>query len=143
MHAWRPMTLCLAATAAVIVCIFVLAGVVYAKPRSGATPINTYDSFNACEDVRYNGENPVNCIVTNVQGHPTLAVEFANEPIMNAYLGEFLERIAAPFCEAANKEKRIAFFVVALKNPRMGTISSCETDESSGWVSLESLEQSR
>ncbi|UCH49165.1 MAG: hypothetical protein JSU95_05085 [Betaproteobacteria bacterium] len=132
----------LAAAAALMVCVTVSADNVYAKPRSQATPMAMYDSIAACEEVRYSGESPVNCVVTNIQGHPTLAVEFANEPSMNAYLGEFSERIATPFCEAANKDNQSAFFVVALKNPRVGSVSSCETGESSEWVTLDSLGQS-
>lgn len=128
--------------AAVTVSLMVLVDTVSAKPRPDATPITIYDSIAACEEERYSGENPVNCVVTFVQGHPTLAVEFANEPSMNAYLGEFSKRIADPFCEAANNEKQSAFFVVALKNPRVGLVSSCEKDESSGWLSLDSLGQS-
>jgi hypothetical protein len=142
MRAWGSMTANLAAATALMVCATVLSDSVYAKPRSEATPITMYDSIAACEEERYSGENPVNCVVTYVQGHPTLAVEFANEPSMNAYLGEFSKRIAEPFCEAANKDKQSAFFVVALKNPRVGSVSSCEKDESSGWLSLDSLGQS-
>jgi len=135
------MTAFLAAAVAVMVCMTVLADNVYAKPRSQATPTTMYDSIAACEEVRYRGENPVNCVVTYVQGHPTLAVEFANEPSMNALLGDFSERIADPFCEAANEDKQSAFFVVTLKNPRVGLVSSCETGESGAWVTLDSLGQ--
>lgn len=137
MRTWGTMNLFLAAGAALMVCATVLADAVYAKPREDANFITMYDSIAACEEERYSSENPVNCVVTYVQGHPTLVVEFANEPSMNAYLGEFSERIAEPFCEAANNDEQSAFFVVALKNPRLGSVSSCETDESSGWVSLE------
>jgi hypothetical protein len=130
------------AAAAQMVCLAVLTDNVYAKPRSGATSMTMFDSITACEEERYSSENPVNCVVTYVQGHPTLAVEFANESSMNANLGEFSERVAVPFCEAATNDEQSAFFVVALKNPRMGSVSSCETNESSGWVSLDSLRES-
>ena len=133
------LTAFLAATAALMICVAGLENTVYAKPRSEATPKTMYDSIAACEQLRQGGEYPVNCVVTYVQGHPTLAVEFANEPSMNALLGEFSKRIAEPFCEAANKDKQSAFFVVALKNPRVGSVSWCETGQSSGWMSLDSL----
>jgi hypothetical protein len=126
------------AAAAQMVCLAVLTDSVYAKPRSGATSMTMFDSITACEEERYSSENPVNCVVTYVQGHPTLA-----ESSMNANLGEFSERVAVPFCEAATNDEQSAFFVVALKNPRMGSVSSCETNESSGWVSLDSLGQSK
>ena len=120
MLTWRSMKVYLAAAATLLVCVTILADAVYAKPRSGATPMNVYDSIAVCEEVRYSSENPINCVVTSVQGFPTLAVEFVNEPSMNAYIGEFSKRIADPFCEAANNKNQSAFFVVALKNPRVG-----------------------
>lgn len=142
MLTWRSMKVYLAAAAALLVWLTVLAGVVHAKPRSGATPLTVYDSIAACEEVRYSAENPINCVVTSVEGFPTLAVEFVNEPSMNAHIGEFSKRVADPFCEAANKDKQRAFFVVALKNPRVGSVLSCETGESIEWVSLDSGERS-
>ncbi len=139
MRTWKPVTASLAAAAALMVGVFGLTNSVDAKPRPDSGSISLYDSIAACENVQYRDEDAVNCVVTHVQGHPTLAVEFANEPSMNAYMGEFSKRIADPFCNAANKEKQSAFFVVALKNPRVGSVSSCETGESSGWVLLDSL----
>jgi len=132
-------TALLAATAVLLVCVTAMADIVYAKPRTDVMSMPLYDSITACEQVRQGGENPVNCVVTYVQGHPTLAVEFANEPSMNELLGEFSKRIADPFCDAANKDQQTAFFVVALKSPRVGSVSWCETGKSSGWVSLDSL----
>ena len=142
MRTWRSLTAFLATAAALTVCVGVMADSVYAKPRPEVNPTTLYDSIAGCDAQSYSGENPVNCVVTFVQGHPTLAVEFDNEPSMNAHLGEFSKRIADPFCEAANKDRQSAFFVVTLKNPRVGSVSSCEKNESSGWMSLDSLEQS-
>ena len=143
MRTLASMTAFLAAAIALMVWAFVLTSPVDAKPKPGseANFITVHDAIAACEELRYSGENSVDCVVTYVQGHPTLAVEFANEPSMNADLGEFSERIAHPFCEAANKDKESAFFVVALKSPRMGSVLSCETGESSDWVLLDSAEQ--
>lgn len=142
MRTWRSMTAFLTAAAALTVCVGVMADSVYAKPRPEVTPATSYDSVAGCDEQSYSVENPVNCVVTYVQGHPTLAVEFANEPSMNAHLAEFSKRIAGPFCEAAKKDRQSAFFVVTLKNPRVGSVSSCEKNESSGWMSLDSLGQS-
>ena len=138
MRTRESMTAFLATAAAMMVCVAAMVNTVYAKPRSEATPMTMDDSISACDQVRLDGDNPINCVVTYVQGHPTLAVEFANEPSMNTFLGEFSKRIADPFCEAANKDRQSAFFVVALKNPRVGTVSWCETGKSSGWMSLDS-----
>ena len=144
MRTLASMTAVLAAAVALMGWVFVLTNSVEAKPKPDPeiSFMTVHDAIAACDALRYSGENSVNCIVTYVQGHPTLAVEFANEPSMNADLGEFSERIAHPFCKAANKDKESAFFVVALKSPRMGSVLSCETGESSDWVLLDSAKQS-
>lgn len=111
----------------------------YAKPRPQMTPLTMSGAVAACDKVRHSSKHEINCVVTDVQGHPTLAVEFANERSMRAYLGTFSEQVADPFCKAANQADAKAFFVVALKNPRMGSVSWCETGESGGWVSLTDL----
>jgi hypothetical protein len=103
-------------------------------------PLTMSDSIAACDKVKRSSKNAINCVVTFVQGHPTLAVEFANERSMRAYLGTFSKQVADPFCKAASGEVAQAFFVVVLRSPRMGSVSWCETGESNGWVSLESLE---
>lgn len=142
MRTWQSIAELVAAATVATICVFVLARTVDAKPGPDLNSMTVYDAIVACDELRYSGESSVNCVVTYVQGHPTLAVEFANEPSMNADLGEISKRIAHPFCEAANKDKERAFFVVALKTPRMGSVSSCETGESSGWVLLDSASHS-
>jgi hypothetical protein len=129
----------LAAVAVLVVWTTVLPGTSHAKPRPATTPMTIPDSIAACKVARHGNENSIDCIITSVQGHPTLAVEFVNEQSMSAYLDAFQEQVADPFCKAANQKHEQAFFVVALKTPRMGSVSWCETGKSSGWVSLDSL----
>ena len=68
-------------------------------------------------------------------------MEFVNERSMKAYLDTFSRQVADPFCKAARAGIESAFFVVALKEPRIGSVSWCETGESSGWLSLDALER--
>ena len=124
---------------ALMVCATIAAGTVYAKPRPEVSSMTLSNPNAACDEVRRN-QRSINCIVTSVQGHPTLAVEFVNERSMNAYLDAFSKQIAEPFCLAAGEGKEDAFFVVALKEPRVGSVSWCKTGESSGWLSLDALE---
>jgi len=112
----------------------------FAKPRPQIAPLTLSDSIAACDQVRRSSENAINCVVTVVRGHPTLAVEFANERRMRDDLDAFSKQVADPFCKAASGEVAQAFFVVVLRSPRMGSVSWCETGESNGWVSLESLD---
>jgi len=132
----------LAAFAALVVCTTVVSDTSYATPVSETTPMTMFDSIAVCDEVRRSSTSSINCIVTYVQGHATLAVEFVNERSMQAYFGAFSKEVADPFCKAANKDGAGAYFVVALKTPRIGSVSSCETGESSGWVSLDSLAHS-
>jgi len=113
-----------------------------AKPRPQMTPITISESIAACEAVQRSSKSLINCVVTYVQGHPTLAVEFADEQSMKMNLETFSKQIADPFCQAANQGNEGAYFVVALKQPRIGQVSSCATGTSSDWLSLESLDQS-
>lgn len=117
----------------------VASGSAYAKPRPQMTPTTISESIAACEAVQRSSKSLINCVVTYVQGHPTLAVEFADEQSMKMHFAGFARQIANPFCDAANQENEGAFFVVALKQPRIGSVSSCATGKSSGWLSLESL----
>ncbi len=135
-----PFPVFLAAVAALAVCVSVATGSVYAKPRPGATSFTMSESIAACNEVLRSSKNSINCVVIDVRGHPTLAVEFVSEESMRSHLGTFSQQVAAPFCEAANQGGQQAFFVVALKDPRKGSVSWCETGESSGWVSISSLE---
>ena len=132
----------LATIVALAVCTAVGLDTAFAKPRPQMAPLTMAGSIAACDKVKRSSKNAFNCVVTFVQGHPTLTVDFANERSMRACLGTFSKQVTDPFCKAANHEATEAFFVVTLKNPRMGSVSWCETGESNGWVSLESLEQS-
>lgn len=134
-----PFSIFLAAFAALAVCITVTAESVYAKPRPQSTYVTMSESIAACDKVARDSKNLINCVITDVRGHPTLAVEFVNEQSMKVHFAAFAKRVAEPFCKTANKGHAEAFFVVALKMPRMGSVSWCETGESSGWVSLTSL----
>lgn len=111
----------------------------YAKPRPQMMPVTISESIAACEEIQRSSKNLINCVVTYVQGHPTLAVEFEDEQSMKMNLGAFEKQVADPFCKAANQGNEGAFFVVALKQPRIGSVSSCATGTSSDWLSLESL----
>ena len=130
----------LTVTAALAVWVSVTADCAYAKPRPGAASFTMSESIAACNEVLRSSKNSINCVVIDVRGHPTLAVEFVSEESMRAHLGTFSQQVAAPFCEAANEGGEQAFFVVALKDPRKGSVSWCETGKSSGWVSISSLE---
>ena len=134
-----PFSIFLVAFAALAVCITVTAESVHAKPRPQVTFTTISDSIAACDEIKRSSKNQIDCVFTDVQGHPTLAVEFVNEQSMNMHLAAFAKQVADPFCKAANTGHAEAFFVVALKMPRMGSVSWCETGESSGWVSLTSL----
>lgn len=121
---------------------FVAAGSADAKPRPQMTLTTLSESVAACEAVQRSSHNQINCVVTLVQGHPTLAVEFADEQSMKAHLNAFARQVATPFCNAANQGEEGAYFVVALKQPRIGQVSSCATGTSSDWLSLKILDRS-
>jgi hypothetical protein len=132
----------LAAFAALVVCTTVVSVTSHATPVSETSPMTMFDSITACDEVRRSSNSSINCIVTYVQGHATLAVEFVNERSMQANFGAFSKQVADPFCKAANKDDAGAYLVVALRNPRVGSASACKTGESTGWVSLDRLAQS-
>jgi hypothetical protein len=137
-----PLFLFLLAVAAVTVCASAASNSAYAKPRPELTPPTMSELMAVCDEVRRSSNNTINCVVTSVQGHPTLAVEFLDERSMKLHLVAFSKRVADPFCNAANQSNQDAYLVVALRQPRIGSVASCETGESSGWVSLKSFDQS-
>ena len=112
-------------------------------PGSANAQMSMFDSIAACNQVRHSNTPPINCAVTHVQGHPTLAVEFIDQEAMQVHLGEFAKNVAVPFCAAANRDGEQAYFVVALTNPGLGLVSSCRTGESSDWVSVDNASLDR
>ena len=55
---------------------------IYTKSNPDPAPITMSDSVAACSDAQHGRRFPVNCIVTYVQGRPTLAVEFIDERVL-------------------------------------------------------------
>jgi len=101
--------------------------------------MNVSDPIVVCNDVHRGLDIPINCVVTYVEGRPTMVAEFSTARSMNNYLETFVDYVANPFCEAANRQKLEAYFMVTLKHPRIGTIYSCTTGKGGDWVSLEKV----
>ena len=78
------------------------------------TPETVADAINACNDIQTDRDVPVTCRTEYVDGTPAMIVGFPDAAAAETYMAEVAKRVAAPFCNAANRASRRASLFITL-----------------------------
>ncbi|HKO94255.1 MAG TPA: hypothetical protein VJU61_24045 [Polyangiaceae bacterium] len=105
------------------------------QPSSPAAQQTVADAVRACNQVQANREVPVSCRTDHINGVPSMIVGFPTEAEAEAYMPQVAERIAGPFCDAANRANRHASFYLTLADSRARHYD-CELQRWSDWFQL-------
>lgn len=105
------------------------------SPDRQAPPQTVADAIRACNDVQSNREVPVTCRTDYVNGVPAMIVGFPNATDAEAYMDQVAERVAGPFCEAANRASRRALLFITLANAQARHFD-CEQQTWGEWFEL-------
>jgi hypothetical protein len=103
--------------------------------RKSAPPATLDDAVRACKLVQANRNVPVSCKTDTVNGVPSLIVGFPSAEEANAYMEQVAQKVAQPFCDAANRAGQRASFYVTLAAAQARHYD-CEQQRWSDWFEL-------
>jgi hypothetical protein len=107
-----------------------------APSRAGSAASPTIaDAIGACNAVQANQRVPVSCRTEYVNGMPAMIVGFPSSAAAQAYMDQIAEKVAGPFCNAANGANRRASLIITLANAQARHFD-CEQQRWGEWFEL-------
>jgi hypothetical protein len=79
-------------------------------------PQTIAEAIQVCQHVQADEAVPISCSTDYLDGVPAMIVGFRNGEEAEQYLGAMAERVAEPFCDAANRANRRAALIVTVAN---------------------------
>lgn len=105
-------------------------------PSAAAAATPTMDDVvRVCKNVQANPQIPVSCVTDYVNGVPSVIVGFPSADEANDYMDQVAQKVAQPFCEAANRAGRRASFFITLAGAQARRYD-CEGQSWSDWFPL-------
>jgi hypothetical protein len=105
------------------------------RPAQQQTPVTIADAISACNAVQANEAVPVSCRTEYVNGMPAMIVGFPSSSAAESYMEQVAEKVAGPFCSAANRANRHASLFITLANAQARHFD-CEQQKWSEWFEL-------
>lgn len=115
-----------------------------ARPSSAAgassrrtAPSTIAEASAACERVHENRQVPVSCATDYVDAVPSIIVGFRDADDAQRWMRPFYERVAGPFCDAANRSGREArvYLTIGVGSAQRARRYSCEFGKWGEWFS--------
>jgi hypothetical protein len=103
-------------------------------PAAPAAP-TIADAIAACNAVQANRKVPVSCRTQYIDGLPAMIVGFPTPEAAEAYMDQVAEKVAGPFCNAANSANRRASLIVTLARAQARHFD-CEQQRWGDWFEL-------
>jgi hypothetical protein len=100
-----------------------------------ASPETIADAVRACNNVQANREVPVTCQTEYVNGVASMVVGFPTSDDAETYMDQVAERVAGPFCNAANRANRRASLFITLASSQARHYD-CEQQRWGDWFEL-------
>jgi hypothetical protein len=104
------------------------------QPQSDQ-PLTIADAISACNAVQANRSVPVSCRTEYVNGVPAMIVGFPTSSAAETYMDQVAEKVAGPFCSAANRANRRAALFITLANAQARHFD-CEQQKWGEWFEL-------
>lgn len=98
-------------------------------------PLTIAEAISACNAVQANRSVPVSCRTEYVNGVPAMIVGFPTSSAAETYMDQVAEKVAGPFCSAANRANRRAALFVTLANAQARHFD-CEQQKWGEWFEL-------
>lgn len=102
---------------------------------SAQAPLTIAEAISACNAVQANRSMPVSCRTEYVNGMPAMIVGFPTSSTAEAYMDQVAEKVAGPFCSAANRASRRAALFITLANSQARHFD-CEQQKWGEWFEL-------
>jgi hypothetical protein len=104
-------------------------------PAEAGAPATIAEAIGACDAVQANRSVPVSCRTEYVNGMPAMIVGFPTSSAAEAYMDQVAEKVAGPFCSAANRANRRAALFITLANSQARHFD-CEQQKWGEWFEL-------
>lgn len=93
------------------------------------------DAISACNAVQANRQVPISCHTEYVNGMPAMIVGFPTSDAAETYMDQVAEKVAGPFCSAANRANRRAALFITLASSQARHFD-CEQQKWGEWFQL-------
>jgi hypothetical protein len=100
-----------------------------------ASPGALGDAVSACNTVQADPNVPMSCVTKNVDGIPAVIVSFPTADDANTYMEQVAQKVARPFCDAANRAGQRASFFITLAGTQARHYD-CQGQRWSEWFEL-------
>ncbi|HTV18869.1 MAG TPA: hypothetical protein VMG12_09365 [Polyangiaceae bacterium] len=111
------------------------------RPEPAATQALA-DAVRACNRVQANRNVPVSCGTDYVNGVPAMIVGFPSPAVAETYMRQVADKVAGPFCDAANRASQRAAVFINMANTRARQFD-CQQRKWSAWFPLTPNAESR
>jgi len=101
-----------------------------------ARVLNISETIKACQAIQASRDVPISCAFDYLEGRPSMVVGFRDLESATTYWKAMSDKVAGPFCQAANLANRQAMVFVTLVDSEMASMYSCESGQWSEWVSI-------
>ena len=98
-------------------------------------PLTIAEAISAGNAVQANRSVPISCRTEYVNGMPAMIVGFPTSDTAEAYMDQVAEKVAGPFCSAANRANRRAALFITLASSQARHFD-CEQQKWSEWFEL-------
>jgi hypothetical protein len=98
-------------------------------------PLTIAEAISACNAVQANRSVPISCRTEYVNGMPAMIVGFPTSSAAETYMDQVAEKVAGPFCSAANRANRRAALFITLANAQARHFD-CEQQKWGEWFEL-------
>jgi hypothetical protein len=98
-----------------------------ASSRPDLTWKSFRDAMRNCEIVRSSFGVPVDCVVSEVQGYPTVVLTYLNTHSMDTYGDIVFERLIVPFCASFPEDDASARLVIYARDRQLVSVFACNT----------------
>ena len=94
------------------------------------------DAMRNCEMLRNSFGVPVECVVSDFQGYPTVVLTFLSTHSMDMHSDIVFERLIVPFCASLTPGAMPARLVAFVRDTRLVSVFGCDTGTFSAWARL-------